>query len=362
MNPIPEAAQKRLGQLSGALSGIRRLLVLTHDNPDPDAIAAGWALMRVARKLHHIRADLAYGGIIGRGENRALLEVLRVPLRPLESLDLSSYQGVALVDCQPQTGNNSLPSNLSPTVVIDHHPLRRQTREVPFYDVREDYGATVTIVSEYLLASDVRVDRRLATALFYAIKSETQNLGREASRADVRAFLHFFPMVDNQALSSIEHPPIPRDYFSMFDQAIKGTTLYGSVAVTLLGRVSNPDVVAEFADRMIRLETIHWALAIGRFGSDLVLSIRTNRSRVNAGRLIQLIVGAAGTAGGHGTMAGGKVEGGARTDDEAAFREQWLRRRALRLLRVGPRGERLVRKLPGPPADGGASDSAHHPG
>jgi nanoRNase/pAp phosphatase (c-di-AMP/oligoRNAs hydrolase) len=360
-----EVAGKRLAQLAHALSGTRRLVILTHDNPDPDAIASGWALMRVARKIHRMRVDLAYGGIIGRGENRALLEVLRVPLRPLETLDLSTYDAVALVDCQPGTGNNALPAGHAPTVVFDHHPLRRLTRSVPFYDVREDYGATATIASEYALASDLRMDRRLATALFYAIKAETENLGREASRADMRAFLHFFPLVDNRALSSIEHPPVSRSYFSMISQAIEGTTLHGSVAVTRLGQVVNPDMVAEFADRMVRLEKIRWALAMGRYGSDLLVSIRSNLARAHAGRIIRQIVGTRGTAGGHGSMAGGKIEGGARTEDVAREGEERLRARTLHLLKAELIGEPLIERPPGPSTragKGGDPDQADSTG
>ena len=347
MTRFPGVAEKRLEQLSDTLSGKRRLLILTHDHPDPDSIASGWALMRVVRRLHRLRVDLAYGGMIGRSENRTLREVLHVPLQPLESLDPASYQAVALVDCQPDTGNNSLPPGIRPTVVLDHHPLRKQTREVPFHDVREEYGATATLVSEYLQASEVRVDRRLATALFYAIKTETRNLGREASRADVRAFLQYFPLVDNLALSRIEHPPIPRVYFATIDRALDGTTLHaaarrGSVAVTRMGEVIMPDAVAEFADLMLRLEGVVWALAIGRFRGDLVLSIRCNQPRGNAGRVIRRICGPDGRAGGHGSMAGGKIEGAASTLATAAEWEGILTARALFLLKAESEGVRLV--------------------
>ncbi len=334
--------EKRLAQLSSVLAGTRRLLILTHDNPDPDAIASGWALMKVARRLHRMHADLAFGGVIGRSENRTLIDELKVPLHPIETLDLSSYQAIALVDSQPETGNNSLPRGILPTLVFDHHPLRRRTRDVRFYDVREDYGATATIVSEYLLACGAGIQRHLATAIFYAIKAETQNLGRESSRADLRVYLEFFPLVDNLALSKIEHPPLPRVHFSLFNQAIDNTRLYGPVAVTRLGEVPSPDSVAEFADLMVRMEETEWALTMGRFGPDLLVSIRTNHPRGNAGRVIQLIVGPRGKAGGHGMMAGGKLEGGARTPEEAQKLEAWLEQRALRLLRAAPGGRRLV--------------------
>lgn len=342
MSRPPDAAEKRLEQLAHLLHGKRRLLIVTHDNPDPDTIATGWALLRLARRLRRMRVDLAYGGIIGRGENRALLEVLKIPLQRLEDLDPASYDAIALVDSQPRTGNNSLPPGIVPTIVIDHHPMRRLTRDVPFHDVREDYGASVTIASEYLVAAGMRIDRRLATAIFYAIKSETKNLGREASRADIKTFLELFPLVDNHALSLIEHPPIARNYFSMIDQAIDGTRLHGRVAVTRSGDVSNPDVVAEFADLMVRLEGIHWSFAIGRFGSDLWLSIRTNLERANAGRMVRRVVGKLGVAGGHGMMAGGKIPDGAVTPQKAAELEETLCARALTLLRAEAAGVPLV--------------------
>lgn len=336
------AAQKRLASLLATLRGRKRLLILTHDNPDPDAIASGWGLLRVVRRLRGLRAELAYGGVIGRGENRTLCQSLRVPLRPLAELDLDAFDAIALVDSQPETGNNSLPKDLRPTVVLDHHPCRQGTRRVPYFDVREDYGATASIVTEYLLASGVALDRRLSTAIFYAIKSETQNLGREASPADRRAYLHFFPRVDNLALSRIEHPPIPAAHFSMIEKMIEGTRVHGPLVITMLGEVSHPDAVAEFADLVVRLERAVWALAVGRYGGDLLLSIRTNNAHANAGRIIQRIVGRAGSSGGHGMMAGGKLPGAAETPERALASERLLRSRALRVIHAPEKGVRLT--------------------
>jgi nanoRNase/pAp phosphatase (c-di-AMP/oligoRNAs hydrolase) len=337
-------AARKLGELSAALEGKRRLLILTHDNPDPDSIASGWALMRVVHRLRPMRIDLGYGGIIGRGENRAMREVLKVPLQEIDRLDPASYDAIALVDCQPFTGNNSLPAGHIPTAVIDHHPLRAQSAKAPFLDIRPGYGSTAAMLNEYLQAAGVSVDRRLATALFYAVKAETRNLGREASPADVRTFLGCFPLVDNKALSRIEHPPIPRSYFLMFDQALGGTCLHGALAITRLGEVSSPDVVAEFADVMVRLETVRWALVMGHFGNDMILSFRTDDPAVNAGRTIQRVIGVQGKAGGHGMMAGGKVEGGARRRDESDRLEGLFEERARALLNAPATGTRLIER------------------
>ncbi|MBD3162552.1 MAG: hypothetical protein GF346_09330 [Candidatus Eisenbacteria bacterium] len=324
--------QRRLVRLQETLEPHRRLLILTHDNPDPDAIASAWILGRIVRRFTTTRVTLGYGGIIGRTENRAMMDVLRIPLHPLESLDLDSFDAFALVDTQPETGNNSLPEEVGATVVFDHHPCRKPTRSVPFHDIRVDYGASATILFEYLEAAEIEPDRRLASAIFHAIRSETQNLGREAGRADQRVFLKMFPLVDNEALSQIEHARLQRSYFEMMGRAIEGTKIYAEIAVTVLGKVSNPDVVAEFADLIVRLEGIEWALCIGRYGDDLLLSIRTNNRKANAGKVIRAVVGSRGTAGGHDMIAGGKLEGAAITQVHAVRAEELIRRRLLKEL------------------------------
>ncbi len=335
---------RRLQRLQDVLSSCKKLLILTHDNPDPDAIAAAWLLSRIARRTDGLKVALAYGGIIGRTENRAMIDVLKIPIRPIDEIGLGSFDALSLVDTQPETGNNSLPEDRTATIVFDHHPCRRATRTVPYYDIREDYGATTTILYEYLLAAEIPLDKRLAGAVFHAIRSETQNLGREASRTDQRAFLDCFPLVDNEALSSIEHARLQRSYFDMMGRAIDGTRLYSEIAVTLLEEVHNPDMVAEFADLVVRLEGIEWALCIGRYNDDLLLSIRSNSRRANAGKLIRQIVGERGTAGGHDMIAGGKVPGGAITSVRARRIEDLLRRRLLRQLgAAGIRSKRLTR-------------------
>lgn len=339
--------QRRLRRLGDALSGKQRLLILTHDNPDPDAIAAAWLLGRVVRRIQGPQQVLVYGGIIGRTENRALIDVLRIPLRPLASVDIDDFDAVALVDTQPHTGNNSLPGDRIATVVFDHHPCRRPTRDVPYYDIREEYGATTTIVHEYFRAAGGSLDRRLATAIFHAIRSETQNLGREAGKPDAQVFLSCFPFVDNQALSLIEHAPLPRAWFGMLDRAIDGTLIYGEVAVTVLGEVQGPDMVAQFADLIIRLEGVAWCLCLGRYRGDLLLSIRTQHRRANAGRVIRSIVGSQGTAGGHDMIAGGKLNGGAITYARARRTETLLTKRLLRELGAsGMRPTHLTRSTP----------------
>src|SRR6185295_7448317 len=178
---ITEATRERFAALTELVrrDNKGRWLVLTHDNPDPDALASAQLLARLLRQAFQQKVTAAYGGIVGRAENREMVRNLRFPFSHVRHLSLKKYQHFALVDTQPRTGNNQLPARIVPDIVIDHHPLRSNTQTGPFYDIRPKYGATATILAEYLLAADIQPTHALTTALIYAIRSETQDFARE---------------------------------------------------------------------------------------------------------------------------------------------------------------------------------------
>ncbi len=324
--------RRRLARLVEVLESGRRLLVLAHDNPDPDSLASALALQRIAIERAGIEAFLAHGGVVGRGENRQMLETLKIPVLPAKEVDFSQYDLFALVDTQPMTGNNSLLPEIVPDVVIDHHPIRPQTRAVRFHDVRRFYGATTTIMSEYLFCSQVPIDTQLATALFYGIKSETQSLGREASQADKRVYMKLFPLIDSDCLWRIEHSNLAPRYFNMLAGAIHGTRVHGELVIADLGDLGVPEMVPEFADLIMRLRGIRWAFCFGMYKGDIYLSLRTSRRDSDAGEIIQRIVGVHGRAGGHGMIAGGKIPWASFQQQGRRHQEELLRKKVLELL------------------------------
>jgi len=334
--------ERRYQRLVETLAGKRRLLIVIHDHPDPDALAGALLLRHIAQRACDLPADIAHGGLIGRAENRAMVRALRIPLSHFRDVKLERYDAVALVDTQPQTGNNSLPADRMPDIVFDHHPQRRTTREVQFSDVRDHYGAVATILYEYLQAAGLEPDRRIATAVFYAIRSETQNLGRESTPADARAFGALFPVTDNRLLARIEHAPFSREYLVILASAFRATRTYGSLAIACLERIPYPDVPAQLADLLLRVDDIHWVLVMGVHRRRIYLSIRTLDPEGNAGRSLQCIVGELGRAGGHGMIAGGRVDLQV-VGRKAGPVQRELARRARKVLGVpGRRGRALL--------------------
>ncbi len=303
------STREKLDRLVEYARSHKRALILTHDNPDPDSIAAGVALAHLLDKLADVEAIVAYGGIVGRAENRALVRVLKLPVVPVSRVVFDEYDLICMVDTQPEQGNHSLPARHFPDIVIDHHPERPDSHLAPIADVGSPLGATSTVLAEYFRASGLAMPAHVATALFYGIKADTRDLGRQTTPLDVDAYLWLFPMVDKEALGQIEHPKLPEDYFRLYHVAIEKAHVYeDEVVICDLGEIYTPDMVAEIAERFMYLEGMRWSLAFAEYEDQLYFSVRTGDRRMNAGRLIREVIEAkGGSAGGHGTMAGARL-------------------------------------------------------
>jgi nanoRNase/pAp phosphatase (c-di-AMP/oligoRNAs hydrolase) len=336
-----QSGTEAVDALFEAVEGAKSALIVTHDDPDPDAIASGLALAYLLEQRLGLRATLAYGGIIGRAENKAMVRLLGIEMQRLDRLDPGKYDVIALVDGQPGAGNVGLPQEIIPTIVIDHHSaVHSEMTGVQFADLRPGCGATSTVLTGYLRAADLVPDQRVATALFYGIKADTMGLARASGEADIEAYLYLLPLADTEILAQIENAQVPLAYFRAFEDALERTYIYRDVVVCNLGPMDWPDLAAEMADFLLRWEGAHWIICMGLFEDAVVISVRTTDLDSDAGILVQEVVSGLGTGGGHGLMAGGRVPLGAESPTGMIRR---LRHRFLqRLGRDGEEREKLV--------------------
>jgi nanoRNase/pAp phosphatase (c-di-AMP/oligoRNAs hydrolase) len=236
-----------------------------------------------------------------------MVEAVKIPLVPVEELNPARFDRLAIVDSQPGTGNNSLPAKRKIDIVIDHHPARQESTQALWCDVRENLGATSIMVLEYLRERGIPINTALATGLFYALRTETRDLGREAGHAERDAYLFLIPLVDHKLLARMSHPKVPRAHFTALDRALRSARVWDSVVAANLGELSYPDLVAEVADLLLNLQGARFVLCGGRYGTRVFLSLRTMATERRAGTLMRQIIGDDGAAGGHGTMAGGRL-------------------------------------------------------
>lgn len=310
----------------------RTILIMCHNNPDPDSIASAAALKHIFAQMLHRKAIIGYEGTIGRAENRQLVRRLKIDMVRTSDLNFNYFSVIALVDSQPHTGNNAIPRKIFPDIVIDHHLMRKDTARCAFYDVRPRYGSSSTILTEYLRELDLPIDRKLATALYYGLKTDTNSLSRSFTKPDLDAFNYLFPRIAPRTLAGIENPSVPKSYYLKFADAIARSVQYGDVMISHMGALTNPDVTAEMADFLLRMEGIRWTLCMGEYKDYLLLSVRTSRRGMMAGRLAIRILKNLGTGGGHEKAAGGKVPLAGLKPEERAQMVQRVTDRFLKLV------------------------------
>ncbi|MFQ5843538.1 MAG: bifunctional oligoribonuclease/PAP phosphatase NrnA [Planctomycetota bacterium] len=295
--------------LLNAVRGRCSALIQTHNNPDPDALGSAVGMRELYRRYLNTEARIVFGGIVGRAENRAMLRLLKIEIVPANKVDYASCDLLTIVDAQPGHGHAPLPDGRVPEVVIDHHPLRagEEPKGALYWDVGRVYGATSTIVAQFFLRNRVPLSTTVATALLYGIKSDTHNLGADATPADVEAYRELLLYSDNSVLSRVQSARVPPPYFAVFRRAIANALVYDFACVSHLGKIDNPDMVPEMADFLLRCENLSWTMVTGIFKKTLHLSIRSSDRNAHAGEVARRAVGVMGYAGGHGRMAGGQV-------------------------------------------------------
>ena len=296
---------RRVVDLRGLLEPREKVGILLQPDPDPDGIACGYAL-RVLLGRKKPTAPLISFGEIQRPENRAMVKALGIEVRTVEPAELEEFDGLALVDVQPTVFGENPPARVrSVDVVIDHHP-ERTGYDTVFRDVRPSYGATATILTEYLRAAGLEPGSRLATALLYAIKTDTQLLGRETSRYDMTAFSYLHGEHSPALLRRIERPALPVEGLRALGRALTHSEVEDGIHILVLGRVRE-DVIPQVAELGLQADGAEWAIAAGIVNSDLVFSVRNVGYVRAAGEVVRAVVEGLGVGGGHRSMAKGII-------------------------------------------------------
>ncbi len=310
-----------------------KVLLLLQDDPDPDGIASALALRAIIGR-NRISAPIGAFGQVTRPENVAMTKHLDIVVNTLTEEDLKQYDAVALLDVQPY---HSPLIPLSVDAVIDHHPKRSHYTSL-FKDIRPRYGATSTIMTQYLLASKTPISQRLATALLYGIKTDTQLLGRDTTPMDVAAFATLYPMANQATMRRIDRPQIPRDDLNAFSIALQESFIDEEVIYAHMGPLTRDDVIPYFADLCLEVENVQWSVASGIFDGNLIISIRTYGESLNAGEVTKTAFEIFGSAGGHRAMSKAVIPL-SNIPVDAEDHEQWIKNRFKSAMESIARGE-----------------------
>ncbi len=301
------ARQRRSDRFLAALAPYRKIVLASHVNPDPDSLAS---MLGLKALIEHCRPGISVkmtlDGILARAENQMMVDLLAIPLEPVEQVSMDADTAMVMVDSQPHTGRRASEA-IMPVAVLDHHETGGKLDGVAYRDIRPKVGATATMVTGYLLEQAVPVTERLATALMYGIESETTGYPREAGPSDDGALVWLYPRADKDLLARIRHPRLPLSYFATFHHALSNAFLYGDLVISYCGTVPQPDIIAELADFFIRFEEVQLVIGIGVYEGNVRLSARSKQPEGHLGELLRDVVDDLGSAGGHDKRAGGAI-------------------------------------------------------
>ena len=288
----------RVQQYQRYFSDADRVLIMLHNDPDPDAMASGLALRNVLRRTKTTAIIGAIQGVT-RPENQRMVNLLDIHVEAITAASLKEYDRIAMVDVQPHYFGGLIDRV---DLVIDHHPEQPGYTAV-FKDIRADYGSTSTILTEHLRAVDVNISERTATAMLYAIKSDTLFFNRSTNRVDLEAFSYLYPLSDAALIRKMEGAEITLERLDFVLKAFKGGTLSEQVFSAFLGALPREDFIPYVADFYLQLEDVKWTVIGGIVNESLVVSVRNLGYMKNAGEFVRRFFADIGSAGGHRAMA-----------------------------------------------------------
>jgi nanoRNase/pAp phosphatase (c-di-AMP/oligoRNAs hydrolase) len=288
----------RVQQYQRYFSDAERVLILLHNDPDPDAMASGLALRNVLRRTKQTAIIGCLQGVT-RPENERMVKLLDIGIEVISPEHVNDFDRVAMVDVQP----HYFPSLVDRCdLVIDHHPEQPGYNAV-FKDIRPNYGSTSTILTEHLRAVDVNISERTATAMLYAIKSDTLFFNRQANRVDLEAFSYLYPLADAALIRKMEGAEITMERLEYVLRAKQHGRMAEQVFCAFLGPLPREDFIPYVADFFLELENVKWTIIAGIVNDSVVMSVRNIGYSRNAGEFVRRFFSDIGSAGGHRAMA-----------------------------------------------------------
>jgi nanoRNase/pAp phosphatase (c-di-AMP/oligoRNAs hydrolase) len=336
----------RAAKLVKLLHDKKNVLITTHEHPDPDALASALGLsVLLGAVLKDAKVTVSIKGQISGGVNAVFVREADLKLAPWDENGLKDFDAILLVDVQPTFAFSTLPADVKPTGVIDHHRGKGRAKlNCPFCDVRTDVGATASIIFSYFMELEVPIRPALGATLLYAIESDLAGAAGQPGELDNVALSSLTLVADPRKLYQMRYVDLPQTYFVAYSQAMNNAVYAENALLSHLDSLDSLEQPAVMADFLLRFDQVQWALVTAQVPGKLVLSLRTS-AKASAADVMRRLLRNLGEGGGHRTKAGGfvKLETGSPAEVEKIRKQLW--RRYLRAVGVKPaRGQKLIPK------------------
>lgn len=289
------------------------ITVQCHDNPDADAIAAGYALCRYFEFVGR-RVRLVYGGRnkIQKPNLLLMLERLQIPITYIE--DAAAFAAgepegklpglLITVDCQYGAGNvTKLPAKQ--VAIIDHHQI--EVENVELSEINSHVGSCSTLVWRLLVEAGCPVqDTVLGTALYYGLFTDTNQ------------FAEIYDPLDRDMREAVPYEKSLITLFRNSNLSLQELEVAGVAMIRYIynddycyaiikSKPCDPNILGLISDFLIQVAEVHSCVVYNETGDGYKFSVRSCVKEVQANELAHFLAEGVGSGGGHREKAGGFI-------------------------------------------------------
>lgn len=295
----------------------RKVLIVGHQNADPDAVCSAYLLSRV---LKHMNRRLRVVTVSPDGVSKVsarMLEHLRFEVA--EKAVPNDFDAIFTVDTNTLQQLGSLQHGVEnsgkPLIVIDHHAIHPETRARADMLISDDKATSACeVVLELCKTARLRLTKRDALAAFLGLAYETGHFAIATTRSLKLACKLLDLGVDGaEALKIIRVPMDNSERIARLKSARRMN--WESIGGWLVASTTVGSFHASVARSLISLGA-HLAIVGGEKEDRLTLSLRSTTeffagTNFHLGRDLATILGQTmnGAGGGHSTAAGATVQG-----------------------------------------------------
>jgi nanoRNase/pAp phosphatase (c-di-AMP/oligoRNAs hydrolase) len=300
-----------------AKTNAKLVVLLCHQNADPDALGSVYALAQLLKKTHpRMNVEVAPA----QGVSKISGEILKtMPMDITTAPKIEAVDVIFLLDTSTieQLGpwKSRLKHTTKPIIVIDHHAAHPETKELAHLAIiKEDVSSTCEIVYEMFKQQKIHPSPEAAQALFLGIAFDTQHF-RIANSTTFKTIAELIDFgVDPKEILSLLM--IPLDYSEKVSRLKAAKRLKLIKIGDWLIAISHVSSYQSSAARALLGVGAHVAVVGGKKGEAFRISLRSSRefyrkTGVHLGRDVAKPLGdyINGGGGGHSTAAGANGTG-----------------------------------------------------
>ena len=287
------------------LINYRDIVVQCHDNPDADALASGYALVWYLKK-QDIDARFVYGGkeAVQKSNLLKMIDDLQITVEHIT--ELPEPELLVTVDCQ-YGESNVTKFDAGKVIVIDHH---RVSGELPDpSDVRSNYGSCSTVLYELLTAEglDINENKRLATALYYGLMTDTDNFSSLFHPAD--RDLRDVAKYDQSDIAGFRGANMSKEELTIAGKAMQNAVYNDEYRYGIIeAEPCDSNILGLISDMLLEVDGVDTCVVYDLLEDGVKFSVRSGTKNTKASELAKYIADDMGGGGGHLIKAGGFIK------------------------------------------------------